>query len=383
LNLISLHRLLKKWSFNFLIILNGQYYFAQLDNSALFFNTHIDTTTEYTPYVKIQNLNYLKNNEYSGGIADGYTLFGYQFNPQVGYRFNKYISLEAGIFLNKDFGNKKFTIIEPSFSFRYIKNNFKMLFGSLDGSVNHQLIEPIYNFERIFTNRLENGAQFVLNKKYFDFDIWIDWLSMTYKYSGNQEQLLFGLNANVLKLKKDKWEFKIPLQLTMMHLGGQLDTLNKGTTTNTNFVPGLILNYQLENKYVKSIFTDVRFAQRINNYFDTVSTTSSGMGLMANLGLKAIFDTDLLISYWYCDNFYTDFGGFLYSSKSSTVAYYPWYSERIRELLFIRLSKKFKLDKGINLLLRAEPYYDMRSKWWEYSFGFYISIDEQIWLKRR
>lgn len=383
MNLIGLHRHLKKWSFYFLIMLNGQYYFAQLDNSALFFNTQIDTTTEYTPYVKIQNLNYLKNNEYSGGIADGYTLFGYQFNPQIGYRFNKHMSLEGGLFLNKDFGNKKFTIIEPSFSFRYVKNNFKMVFGSLDGSVNHQLVEPIYNFERIFTNRLENGAQFVLNKKYFDFDIWIDWLSMTYKYSANQEQLLFGLNTHVLKLKNKKWEFKIPVQLTMMHLGGQLDTLNKGTTTNTNFVPGLILNYQLENKFVKSIFTDVRFAQRINNYYDSVSNTSSGMGLMANLGLKAFFDTDLLISYWYCDNFYTDYGGFLYSSKSSTVAYYPWYSERIRELLFIRLSKKFKLDKGINLLLRAEPYYDMRSKWWEYSFGFYISIDEQMWLKRR
>ena len=39
-----------------------------------------------------------------------------------------------------------------------------MIFGNLDGSIQHQLIEPIYNFERVITNRLENGAQFLINK---------------------------------------------------------------------------------------------------------------------------------------------------------------------------------------------------------------------------
>ncbi len=330
--------------------------------------------------MKIQNLNYLKNNEYSGPIADGYTLFGFQLNPQIGYQFSKHLSLEGGVFLNKDFGNKNFTHIEPTFSLRYHKNDFKLVFGNIDGSLNHQLIEPVYNFEWVFTNRLENGLQFTLNKKYMDVDVWVDWLTMTYKNSSEQEKLLAGLNANAIKLTSKKWTFNMPIQATIYHIGGQLDTFNLGTTTNINIVPGVVLKYTMQNKYLKSIYTDVRYAKRINNYYHSYSIKSSGDGILANLGFKAAFETDFVISYWYCDNYYNEFGGFLYSSKSSTVAY-PYYSQRIRELLFFRATKTIKLDKHIFLTLRAEPYYDFRNKWWEYSFGFYISLDEKIWLK--
>ena len=89
----------------------------------------------------------MKDNEYFGPIADGYTLFGTQINPQLGYKISRYLSLEAGVFLMKDFGNKNFTTIAPTYSLRYCKNNFKMIFGNLNGSINHNLIEPLYNFE--------------------------------------------------------------------------------------------------------------------------------------------------------------------------------------------------------------------------------------------
>ena len=55
--------------------------FSQLDNSSLLFNNDVDTTKESQFFFKFQNLNFLKNNEYAGPMADGYTLFGYQLNP--------------------------------------------------------------------------------------------------------------------------------------------------------------------------------------------------------------------------------------------------------------------------------------------------------------
>lgn len=355
---------------------------SQLDNSSLFYNTEIDTSHTEEVFVKIQNLNYMKNNEYSGGIADGFTLFGVQLNPQLGYQITKNLSIEGGIFLNKDFGNKKFTVVEPTFSLRYYKKDFKMVFGNIDGSVNHQLIEPIYNFERVFTNRLENGVQFVINKKYADVDLWVDWLNMAYRGGSLQEKILGGITTNVVKLKKGAVEFKLPLQATVIHKGGQLDTLQIGSQTDINAAAGIILNYEFEGVFLKSIYADTRYVRRIDSYFDSISTSSWGDGVLANIGVKAAYQSNLVLSYWYCDNFYNELGGFLYSSKSSRLVY-PNYSERIRQLLFLRLTKKIDLAKGITLTLRAEPYWDFKWNWMEYSYGFYISIDERLWFRKR
>jgi hypothetical protein len=366
----------------FLVLLFQKSIFAQLDNSSLFFNQNNDTCFEKKAFLKIQNFNYMKNNEYYGPITHGFTLFGFQFNPQIGYQLSQNLSLEGGVFLQKDFGNKEFTNVDPTFLLRYSKNHFKMIFGTIDGSLNHQLIEPIYNFERVITNRLENGAQFILNKRYFDVDVWVDWQSVLYNAVDAKEKIWAGFNANVLKFSHKKLEVQIPVQGTILHLGGQTDTVAVDFTKNFNFSPGLILKYNLNTKYLKSIHADTRYVMRKNSLQDSLKVTSNGDGLLANVGLTTTFDANILFSYWYGHNFYSDFGGFLYSSQSSAPAY-PYYVEHIRSLLIMRVTKKFKLANNVVLTLRAEPYCDFKLNLFEYSFGFYISLDERIWLKKK
>lgn len=315
-------------------------------------------------------------------MFDGYTLFGYQFNPQLGYQITKNLSLEGGIFLNKDFGNNKFTQVLPTFSLRYQKNDFKMIFGNLDGSLNHQLIEPLYNFERVISNRLENGAQFTLNKKYFDFDVWIDWLSATYKSSASQEKIMSGLNANVFKVSRGNWDFRLPFQGVILHRGGQIDTISAGTHTDFNYAAGIVLNRKTRNKWIKNFYVDARYVLRSNNYFSSAGDRHTwGDGFFGNIGFKGAYQTDVQFSYWYGEAYENELGGDLYSSKSRTVAYSWYYKERIRELAIARFTKKISLAQGVNLTLRFEPYYDFRDYQLEYSYGFYISIDEKIWLK--
>ena len=364
---------------SFLYVTSG---FSQLDNSSLLFNTVNDTSKEKAVYLKIQNLNYLKNNEYYNAIADGYTMFGVQLNPQIGYQLSKNLSMEGGIFLNKDFGNNDFTIVQPSFAMRYIKKDFKMVFGNIDGSLNHNLIEPVYNFERVMTNRLESGAQFVVTKKYFDFDTWVDWQRATYRFSNQQENIWAGISANVLKLKTDKADFKIPLQATVYHMGGQLDTLSVGIVKNFNYSAGVLFHYHVNTRRVKSVFTDVRYVIRTNNYLDSIARTSQGNGVLANIGFVTPRAFNVMLSYWYGNDFYTDLGGFLYSSKSSTVAYSWYWREKYRSLLILRLTKTIKLEDQTLLTLRAEPHYDFVNNYFEFSFGFYISLDKKFWLSK-
>ena len=322
----------------------------------------------------------MKDNEYYGPIADGYTLFGLQLNTQLGYQINKNLSIEAGVFLRKDFGNKKFDDILPTFSLRYTKKDFKMIFGNLDGSLNHGLLEPLYNFERVITNRLESGAQFILNKRYIDVDAWIDWQNAIYKGAAGSEKIWTGVSSNLLKVKSGKFEFKIPFQFTILHSGGQIDTGKALFYTHWNFDGGLRVKYNVNARHVQNILIDARYVGKVDYAFNPVQSQSNGSGFMGNIGFTA-FNTDVLFSYWQGHNYTSDYGGFLYSSASSTVSYANTF-ENIRNLIIMRVTKRLRLADRVLLTLRAEPYYDLRLHLLEYSFGFYISLDEQVWFKK-
>lgn len=370
----SIRSVLTVWSLPFALS-------AQLDNSSLLYDNNTDSTHNRQAYLRVQNLNFLKNNEYYNPIADGYTLFGVQLNPRLGYQLARNVSVEGGIFLSKDFGNNRFTLIEPSFTFRYDKGDFKMLFGNIDGSLSHQLIEPVYNFERVITRRQESGLQLLLNKKYYDFDIWVDWQNATYPNSNKQEKIWGGFSGNLLKLKNEGVELKVPFQLTVYHEGGQIDTTRLGLVKNFNYAPGLVLQLYPASGPIKKIIADGRYVIRTNDYIDSVSTKSQGAGVMGNIGFSTRKNLDVLVSYWYGDDFYNDMGGYLYSSKSKTVAYSSYYSERYRSLLILRVTQRLTLPGNIALTLRAEPHYDLIKQIFEYSFGVYIRIDERFWLK--
>ena len=353
---------------------------SQIDNSTLFFNQITDTTEENKLYIKIQNFNFLKNNEYFSSIADGYTLFGIQFHPQIGYKFSKNLSLETGVYINKDFGNPVFQEITPTFSLRYSKNNFKMIFGNLDGSIQHQLIEPIYNFERVITNRLENGAQFLINKNWIDIDVWIDWQRMTYKLKGPKEKFWTGININLFKINVGNFCFSMPLQGTALHQGGQIDTSKGNDLTNFNYSSGIKIKYNINSEKIKSLELDSRVVGVNNTLFDPLDIKKS-FGFMGNIGLNA-FKTNFIVSYWYSTDFVNDFGGYLYSSKSSTV-WNPNAYEKYRSLLIFKINKKIELAPHVILTLRAEPYLDLNLNLFEYSYGFYITVDEQLWLNKK
>ena len=57
--------------------------YCQLDNKAFYLPSSFQAEKEKCLYFSFSNLNFSKNNEYFNKIADGYTLFGYQVNPEI------------------------------------------------------------------------------------------------------------------------------------------------------------------------------------------------------------------------------------------------------------------------------------------------------------
>jgi hypothetical protein len=361
--------------------------FAQVDNSSLFFTEHeFDTTRDEAAYIKFQGLGFMKDIENFGPIIDGYTLFGLQFNPQIGYQFSKNFALEGGVYLHQDFGHKNINEVLPTFSLRYQKNDLKMIFGNLNGAWNHKLIEPLYAFERGITRRMETGAQFLLNKKRFDFDIWIDWQNMLYRLVNDYERFWLGMNWNVCKFENDKFEFRIPLQGTARHNGGQIARGGliypdyEGVYTNLNGAAGLYFKKKFAGKHLKSICFDGRYVANQNNSRDTTLFKSFGDGALINIGAE-IFKTDFMLSYWYGGDYTSEFGGQLYNNSSSSLTYAGVYAN-YRNLFIFRATRKIPLAKQAILTIRLEPMYDLTFQRIYFDMGFYINFGKQIFLKK-
>ena len=90
---------------------------AQLDNSPFY-----DSDTIYGEkndlYVNIKTLGFNRNDEYYSDFANGQTFFGYQFNPEMEFFISDNISLSAGLFTTQDFGNPKFTNLQPTYKIK-------------------------------------------------------------------------------------------------------------------------------------------------------------------------------------------------------------------------------------------------------------------------
>lgn len=147
----------------FLLILLIVSYFseAQVNNQALLHAIPLKEGNANEIRINVQALGFVKNNEYFNKIADGYTLFGYQLQPSVSYQPSKDVIIQAGVLLWKDFGAAGYEDIAPTFTIKLRRKQWELLFGTLEGNLNHGYIEPLYDFERLVSNRLEHGVQYL------------------------------------------------------------------------------------------------------------------------------------------------------------------------------------------------------------------------------
>jgi len=69
--------------------------YAQLNNRVFEDRMAVEEADSGKFFAGLNALGFFKNNEYVRTIIDGYTLFGYQFQPFVSYHLNKNIRIDA------------------------------------------------------------------------------------------------------------------------------------------------------------------------------------------------------------------------------------------------------------------------------------------------
>jgi hypothetical protein len=324
-------------------------------------------------YLGINFLGFGKNNEYFDTTVDGYTLFGYQLNPYVSYHIAKNVRFDVGVYAQKDFGNDEYSDVLPTVSLKVKNKNFNFIFGTLEGSVSHRLIEPLYDFERVLNNRIENGIQLLWMNDDFFLDGWIDWQNMIYFNDTEPERFTAGVSFNKTIFSKGNFHIDLPVQFLAGHQGGQIDSVDNPVITQYNGTAGLTFEFQ-----------STGFLNSIGLHSYVVGSTATkaipyddGMGIFINPYITTKIGLTMMGSYWNGHQFLSVQGGQLYPSITMN---YPDRIDETREFIMLRFLYDKKIAEGLILSLRAEPFYDTYAEALEYSFGFYLNFSDRFFL---
>jgi len=354
--------------------------FSQIDNKALYNEIKMNEKDTSKILFSFRNNNILIDNEYFGKILTGYTLFCSEFNPELAYMPNKYVKIEGGIFLRKDYGNPNFSIVAPTLALKLEKNGYSLIFGNLEGCLTHQLIQPIFNYERIVTNPLENGLQVKIDKKNFWLDLWIDWEQQEYQNVNFKEHIGSGLSSKTtLYNHNDVFKIILPVQAYVFHHGGQLDVDTSSVISLFNVAAGLTFDWDLSSKggFISDVRSDNYFigfengsTQKNvfpfyttfkNNDFNNLTVfpnpIQSGYGSYFNLTVTSKYHISLMASYWDGHNFVAGHGGPLYQSVSSI--YNNNFMETNRQIIIVRGLYQREILPDLYVDIRIEPCYDL------------------------
>ncbi|GGH18031.1 hypothetical protein [Pedobacter zeae] len=353
---------------------------AQFNQSAFENRIRPDSSLTNEVHFNFYNLNYVRNYEYTNDFHDGYTLYGTQLQPQLVYYAHPNLAITAGAFIRKDFGRNGISDAKPLFNVKYHKRNLTLIFGSLEGNIQHKYIEPLYDFERILTTPIEYGTQLLVEREKFTLDAWIAWQKMIYKGDPAKEEIIGGLSTESFLIKNDDWKLSIPAQFLAFHQGGQIDVLKEiPITTMFNGATGIKLHKEI-NGNIKQVYTNNYIAVYKDFSPDKRRAYQGGFGLWLNAGVESKWGS-LVASYWKGNNFISIKGMPLYESVSDNL-YSPGLKQQSRNIVSLRYAYQKELIPHLYLDVRFEPHIDLdrTDKQLQFNHSFFLTYKQDFKL---
>jgi len=321
----------------------------------------------------IEDLSFIKDNEYFNLIADGYTLLGNKINIDLTYKPHKNYDITSGVMLLKYYGQEKIEKIIPYFTLDIQKDKHRYIFGKLINNDRHLLPVQLYSFERLLDSRsIENGLEHRYHNRYWQTDTWLEWEHYIYKNDRHRERINFG-HSSFLTFLAGNWEINIPLHIYIHHRGGQINwrKLNPGHDNSLiagNVSMGLSVQ-KIFNKQNKTGISWQYFAHHINseNTEEYIFTDGNAYQLQAFYKYK---DFQLDINYWKSDRFVSIKGDDMFQSVSqridkylddegNPVSIFGTYTEPNRKLIYIYFNYKKEILKDLYLIFFTGIYYQV------------------------
>ena len=358
------------------VLLNTGIIFSQTFNTI----ESLCDTCERDISIRFESTSFFKNNEYNNDFTEGFTGIGFSIKPAVEYYLTSNTKVNAGVYLLKYSGINNFTQAIPLFSVQHkLTKNIELVFGSIYGTLNHQLEEPIYRFDRYYQNNVEYGLQFLWNSKSIESDLWLNWEKFIFKNDPFQEELVVGNNTNIKVYPSDKFDIYIPLQILISHKGGQIDSSPDPAASIINGLSGLRFNYKINKTGIVG-FEPLIFWYQGWGLPDTGANSqifNNGKGLYLKVNYNNKYLSSML-GYWTANMFIAPKGEYLFQSVSELN---DTFSQEERKLITAKIAIKHKVSESFKIEARADGYYDLVNRDFAYSYGLYFVINELFFLK--
>lgn len=333
----------------------------------------------HSVFLSIDNTNFFKNNEYYNDYVAGYSKTGFFFNPAISWVISDKTRLTGGVHLLKYAGEHGFNKVKPLFYLQHeLFDGIDLLMGSIKGTHHHNLIDPLYHYERFLDEHIENGLQFLIDKPYIQADIWVNWKNFITPGDDSREIFDTGISTDFpLYGKQQDFTVYFPLQVIFQHRGGQIDNSGKPVTTFSNFAGGPDLQLDLDSRFLTSLgWKNLYVGYRDLSPGDN-RDIKKGHGWMSTFSMN-MQKLQLQFSWWKARRFLSFAGNPMYQN-------YSLRKERLldeeRELLIgkLRYTRQYR---DLHFMFNFDTYWSPRSHQLDYGFGIYLLLNTDVFLTK-
>ena len=329
-------------------------------------------------YLKIRNINFIRNNEYFNPVVEGYTLIGYFIQPALIYCPTDKLNIELGTHILNYAGSDKTIRPQMVFSTTYnFAQNASLTMGTLNGSDKHRLLDPHFDYERLYKNYAENGLELLTKNDRIFNDIWISWENFIFKGDTTREVFTAGESFNyVSPFVAESFNIELPLQFQFKHYGGQISNYPSHVITYFNMSAGIKLNARLAGGRLGSV------SAAYDHFVFKELTAKGDIGITRGTGnwFRLIYNyknIGLSSSYWKSADFFAPNGNPIYSSVSD---YNTGLIISGRSLWTNSVTLSAAPYKYFNLYFRFDLYYDTNLKHFDNSLTLHLSFNKLIKL---
>ena len=365
----------------FLLVFSNQFIQAQQYNPFYSHFGEFKTDAENNLFFRVENLNFIKNNEYSGEFAKGETYIGYLATPKLVYYPSSDFRIEAGIRLQKYSGLSGYSESEPVFTIHYQTNDrLSFNLGSLNQEDNHHLHEALFEPERYFTDKAENGLQILYKSPFLKAETWINWEKFIFQNDPFNEVFSFGFVADLLLSNPESdYSLSIPMQILFTHRGGEIDASNKNKQTVRNLVAGFSFEKTIHNSRFKNYGFEILHLQFRDNSSVKEFVFGEGSAFHFRLG-GSTQHSDIKLGYWRGHKFNSARGSALFQSMSIVDNSYV---KARREMFTGKYRIQKSIAKGILLGGQVDAYLDMNASHdFSYATSVFVRINGEFFLKK-
>lgn len=352
---------------------------AQYENQIFESYESIQPQDTHRLILQVTSTQFLKNNEYFSRWVGGYTGIGFFLRPTLTYQPSTQFKLRLGVQGLKYAGLDPFSQVIPILSFQYaFTPGYEVIMGHLQGTLNHRLKEPLFEFDRYYKQNAEYGIQLLGRKPRWNSDTWINWEQFIFQDDPFQEEFIIGHTSEFHLLKKADFELRLPIQLLYLHQGGQINSNNDPLVSIANTAGGLLLYFKSDHPYVKNWGAEFLVLGYKDLSHQKQQVYDGGYGFYPSVHVNTKW-VNLTMGYWNGFQFIAPRGEYLFQSVSQAN---PAFHRRRSEVLTTKMFFDRKILPFLHLSVRFETYYGIVRRTWDYSYGFHLRFDQQFLLKK-